>query len=127
MTSAQLVSFMPTINIKELSVEKFIEHLNDVSVTHNARLKNQIQQAKLLSHLNIENLSGYDAPLADVWSGIIENLFLNIKSMMKLIKQIPGIGFINKNDLEIMISRHLFDYSLASVFTVYRGKSHFVI
>ena len=107
-----IVSVSPRINIDETIIKNFAKQINHIFVAHNFKFANQVAQAKVLASLNLKKHYGSDAPVKDVWLGLIRKLTADVESMMKLLIQIPGIRESDKSDFQNIIKFHLFDYNL---------------
>ena len=84
----------------------------------------------MLASLNTKKLCGSDATKKEVWAGIIDNISLDIKSIVKIIKQLPGVSGITTHDFSITINHHLFDYGMVVIlkfsFLKINSKFHYL-
>ena len=98
----------------------FIKEAHRIYINDSSRVSSQIEQANMLVSLNTKKLCGSDAAKKEVWAGIIENISLDIKSIVRIIKQLPGISVISTHDFAITVNHHFFDYGMVVTF-----KFHF--
>ncbi len=94
----------------------FIKEAHRIYINDSSRFSSQIEQANMLASLNTKKLCGSDATKKEVWAGIIDNISLDIKSIVKIIKQLPGVSGITTHDFSITINHHLFDYGMVVIF-----------
>jgi hypothetical protein len=87
-----------------------INRMHLMSLKENNQSFNFIQKSYIM---NNKPLDSYDSK--NVLSGLEKAISLIVRSMIKYLKNIPGIkDFENTNDFKIMITNHLFDYFIVS-------------
>jgi hypothetical protein len=87
-----------------------INRMHLMSLKENNQSFNFIQKSYFM---NNKPLDSYDSE--NVLSGLEKAISLIVRSMIKYLKNIPGIkDFENTNDFKIMITNHLFDYFIVS-------------
>jgi hypothetical protein len=99
------------VNNNEIEMKLLINQLHQIYSLQSSKIHNQIEQANMISSLNIKNLTGSDATLKDVWTEIIKLAENNISSMIRYVVNIPGWNIQKESgDFKIIINRNLFNY-----------------
>lgn len=99
------------VNNNEIELKILINQLHQAYSLQSSKVTNQIEQANMISSLNIKNLTGSDATLKDVWTELIKLTENNISSMIRYVVNIPGWNIPkNSRDFKIIINRNLFSY-----------------
>jgi hypothetical protein len=103
---------LPTVvNNNEIEMKLLINQLHQMYSLQSSKVHNQIEQANMISSLNIKNLTGSDASLKDVWSEIIKLAENYISSMIRYVVNIPGWNIPkDSGDFKIIINRNFFSY-----------------
>lgn len=101
-----------TDEIEEVKlIEDLIRKLCEIYKNHKLKYSDHILHANMLAKLKNCQLNDNETSLKDVWLGVIEKTKVDIKTMLELIKVMPGINEINSKDLKIIIEHHCADYN----------------
>ena len=104
---------IPRIKICQVSTQVFINEVYGLYSNYNSKIKNEIQQAKMLSSLDHQNLYGFNADIKDVWNGVINYTQISVKNMIELTKKIPGLDSIkDTQDFPMLIDYGYVDFFL---------------
>ena len=106
------------VSNNELVLKTFIQEVSGVYRLHSSSIQNLVQQASIVASFNSKELNRSDVTIKDIWRGLLENVPMEVKSMIALVKDLPGVrGINNTQDLAIIINHHIVDYYLVSLFS----------
>ena len=82
-------------------MQLLVDQLNSIFVSTNSTLNMQKQEMNMIACLHPKhNLYGYDATIEDVYYGLMRAMEYDIKKIISLFQQMPGIGsIIDKQNL----------------------------
>ncbi|CAF1073998.1 unnamed protein product [Brachionus calyciflorus] len=88
------------------------DKIYQIYLEHNEKVDNLLERAYVLINHGVKNFEGFDAHLNDVWDGLLESIPIQVKNLIDLCKEIPGLNELGQKDLTNLVNNRLFDYFL---------------
>nr|ASL70536.1 nuclear receptor [Brachionus calyciflorus] len=88
------------------------DKIYQIYLEHNEKVDKLLERAYVLINHGVKNFEGFDAHLNDVWDGLLESIPIQVKNLIDLCKEIPGLNELGQKDLTNLVNNRLFDYFL---------------
>lgn len=88
------------------------DKIYQIYLEHNEKVDKLLERASILINQHITRFDGWDADLNDVWDGLLESIPIQVKNLITICKNIPGLNELTQVDLTNLVNNRLFDYFL---------------
>nr|ASL70502.1 nuclear receptor [Brachionus rotundiformis] len=88
------------------------DKIYQIYVVHNEPVEKLLDRASHLINSQVSLFDGWNANLKQVWDGLLESIPAQVKNLITMCKEIPGLNELCQNDLTNLVNNRLFDYFL---------------
>nr|ASL70613.1 nuclear receptor [Brachionus koreanus] len=88
------------------------DKIYQIHIEHNDPVEKLLDRASLLINAQVSEFIGCNATVKEVWDGLLQSIPAQVKSLICLCKEIPGLNELCQKDLTNLVNNRLFDYFL---------------
>lgn len=88
------------------------DKIYQIYIEHNRPVENLLERAWCLLGSQMNVFDGWDASVKHVWDGLLESIPTQVKNLIYMCKEIPGLNELCQKDLTNLVNNRLFDYFL---------------
>lgn len=88
------------------------DKIYQIYIDHNKPVENLLERAWCLLGNQVNVFEGWNASVKQVWDGLLESIPTQVKNLIFICKEIPGLNELCQKDLTNLVNNRLFDYFL---------------
>ncbi|RNA07521.1 nuclear receptor subfamily 1 group D member 1-like, partial [Brachionus plicatilis] len=88
------------------------DKIYQIYIDHNEPVAKLLDRASILINNQVNVFVGWDANVKQVWDGLLESIPAQVKSLIGICRDTPGLNELAQKDLTNLVNNRLFDYFL---------------
>nr|ASL70580.1 nuclear receptor [Brachionus plicatilis] len=88
------------------------DKIYQIYIDHNEPVAKLLDRASILINNQANVFVGWDANVKQVWDGLLESIPAQVKSLIGICRDTPGLNELAQKDLTNLVNNRLFDYFL---------------